>query len=130
MTFGPTAVEQVNKYRYSSNKPKLMLQFSSADISKKIYSQWTSTLFHGSTCRLTTDPKTLSENCAMLCGVPHEAITANILSDIHQSYKVPQCLSGKNIQERSFYICSKQESNLWVVMLGSVNAGVALLSVR
>lgn len=42
------------KNKYSSGQPKLMLQFSSVDIAKKIYSRWKETLFNESILHMQT----------------------------------------------------------------------------
>ena len=72
-TFGPIIIEQINRYNFKSDKPKIMIQLSNKKERTNIINRWNPELFGGSSIRETIDPKSLTTNTGMLKGVPLDA---------------------------------------------------------
>lgn len=83
---GPTVIEKINKYKFSSGSPRIMLQLSNTQAAKNLVHSWNPQTFGGSTARVTIDPKSLNNNSAMMRGVPIDAENFSILSDINSTY--------------------------------------------
>ena len=92
--YGSIIIEKINRYRFQSDHPKIMIQLESSEVAKNLVAKWKSDTFDGSSARNTIDPASLTLNVAMLRGVPLDANDDDVISNIEaqfpgaQSYRV------------------------------------------
>lgn len=80
--FGSIIIEKVNKYKFGSDKPRIMIQLRDKTVKKNMVENWKPMLFGGSSVRETIDPKSLVANSGMLKGVPIDADDDTLRTDI------------------------------------------------
>ena len=105
-SFGPVIIEKITKYKYASERPKLAIQFKDQQTAVNIVSNWKPTIFGSSTARTTIDPKSLTENCVMMYGVPIDCADDDIQSDIVTDFNgaIVQRLTKNGERLRTFKI--------------------------
>ena len=102
-TFGPIIIEEINRYNFKSDKPKIMIQLSNKKERTNIINRWNQELFGGSSIREAIDLKSLTTNTGMLKGVPLDANDNSFVNDICSIYPdaEPQRLFYKEGKHRN-----------------------------
>ena len=112
-SYGPVIIEKVNRYRYNSDNPRIMLQLESPQAVLSLIDRWDNGTFGGSSVRCTIDPKSLNENVAMLRGVPLDAIDEEVCALLSEHY--PGCSAqrlrkgGKSLRVFKVKFCDKDQ---------------------
>lgn len=83
--YGPTIIEKVNKYKFSTPQPKIIVQFSDKKKAEDIVANWKPSLFGGSTARHTIHPSSNNDMVLMAKGVPL-SISEETLNDEINTY--------------------------------------------
>ena len=84
--YGPMIIEKINKYNYTSDRPRIMVQLRDKQAVSVIVDKWDKSLFGGSKVRGTIDPESFKVNTGLLKGVPVDADDEEIFSDIRRLY--------------------------------------------
>ena len=65
--FGPIMIDLINRYKFHTDKPKLIVQFASSQSVDNVIQNWSTSLFGGSNVRKTIKPNNI---IGMIHGVP------------------------------------------------------------
>jgi hypothetical protein len=75
-------VEQITKYHFGGDSPKVMIQLRDKTVKQKLLDNWKPDLFGGTTVRETIDPMSLTKNVGMMKGVPLDTDDSQLIGDI------------------------------------------------
>ena len=82
---GPLIIDMINRYKFSSDNPRFIIQLSSKNAASTVIDNWRSRTFGGSTVRGTIDPSSM--NCVgMVKGVPLDVTDDTIREAINKKY--------------------------------------------
>jgi viroplasmin and RNaseH domain-containing protein len=81
--FGPVEIDFVNRYKFSSKSPKMIIQFTDESKIETILTNWNSGMLGGSSVRRTQKPQ---QHVAFIKGVPLELSDEQISHDVTSSY--------------------------------------------
>ena len=84
--YGPTLIEKINRYKFDTNTPRIIMQLKSPEAANSLVEKWEKDTFGGSEVRNTIDPKTLNTNVAMLKGVPIDADDTQLQGQVQSQY--------------------------------------------
>ena len=84
--YGPTLIEKINRYKFDTNTPRIIMQLKSPEAANSLIEKWEKNTFGGSEVRNTIDPKTLNTNVAMLKGVPIDADDTQLQGQVQSQY--------------------------------------------
>lgn len=84
--YGPTIIEKVSKYKFSTHQPKLILQFSDKKRAEAIVTNWKASLFGGSSARHTIHPTSNNDMVLIAKGVPPSITEETLLEELNTYY--------------------------------------------